>query len=179
MKPADRVALVGFMGSGKSTVGRILAERLGFALVDTDSEIESRSGESIETIFRDRGEAAFRDLESEVLASLAGTSRIVIAAGGGAPARERNRDFFARSARTFYLWVSFETARERVKRGPIRPLLSRGEAAAKALYEERLPLYESAGTRVETEGRTAAEVADEIVTLLGNPTPNRTPGESE
>ena len=86
--PPQRIALIGFMGAGKTTVGAILAARLGWDFVDTDALIEVRAGAPVAAIFRERGEQAFRDLEADVLAELAQRQRAVIATGGGAPAQE-------------------------------------------------------------------------------------------
>jgi shikimate kinase len=173
-----RIALIGFMGSGKTTVARILAQALGFRPVDLDRMIEERAGSSVAWIFAQQGERAFRDREAEALASLESREGIVIATGGGAPIDERNRDFFLRRSRTFFLRVSLETARHRTKRGAGRPLLQGGAKAVRLLYEERLPLYRSFGQEVDTEARTPEEVAGEILSLLGRPTAIGSPGES-
>jgi shikimate kinase len=174
-----RIALIGFMGSGKTTVARILAQALGFQPVDLDSLIEKRAGSSVARIFAEQGEQAFRDREADALASLASREGVVIAAGGGAPIDERNREFFLRRSRTFFLRVSLETARHRTKRGAGRPLLQSGARAVRLLYEERLPLYRSFGQEVDTEARTPEEVAGEILSLLGRPTASGSPGESD
>jgi len=187
---ADRIILIGFMGSGKSSVGRVLASRLGWELVDTDAMIEAQAGSPVADIFRDRGEPVFRDLEAEVLASLRGRRNLVIATGGGAPAQPRNGDFFlgrgtghdsgraSGAAAVFHLRVSLETALQRARGNRERPLLTRGEGAVRTLYESRLPVYESLGTGVETDGRGPAEVVEEILRLLRNPNPNRKPAGS-
>ena len=165
----DRVILIGFMGSGKTSVGRALASRLGWELVDTDALVEERAHASIADIFRDRGEHAFRELEAEVLASLRGRARLVVATGGGAPAQPRNRDFF-RGQAVFHLRVSLETALQRTGGNLDRPLLSQGDEAVRALYESRWPIYEALGSGVETGGRDPAAVAEQILDLLRNPT---------
>ncbi len=174
-----RIALIGFMGSGKTTVARILARALDYEPVDLDTLIERRAGSTVARIFAEQGEGIFRDREAEALASLASRERIVIAAGGGAPIDERNRDFFLRLARTFYLRVSLESARQRAEGGVARPLL-RGDAAAVRLrYEKRLPLYGSLGQEVDTETRTPEEVAQRILSLLVRPTASGLPGGSD
>jgi shikimate kinase len=176
MRLPRRIALIGFMGSGKSTVGRILAERLGYALVDSDAAVEERAGAPIRRIFLERGEPAFRDLEADTLETLATRSRVVIAAGGGAPAQPRNRHFFARRATTFHLRVSLETARRRTEGDVGRPLLAQGDETVRRLYESRLPVYEELGAPVDTDGKSPAQVAEEIIRLLENPMPKRPPG---
>jgi shikimate kinase len=117
------VALIGFMGCGKTTVGRLLAARLGYAFLDLDRWLERRRGKSVRQIFQESGEEAFRDLESSALRELSSRRRVVIAAGGGAPVREANRPFF-HEASTFYLEISFEEflrARSQPDRLPGRP----------------------------------------------------------
>lgn len=173
----DRIALIGFMGAGKSTVGRILARLIGFGFVDVDAMIEEQAGAAIARIFAERGEAAFRDMEAKCLGGLAARERIVIAAGGGAPVQERNRPFFSRLCTTFHLAVSLDAALARAARGGSRPLLARGGQEARRLYECRLPVYRSLGAEVDTECRTAEAAAREILRLLGNPTRTETPGD--
>jgi shikimate kinase len=175
---ADRIVLIGFMGAGKSTVGPILAARLGYDWVDTDLVIEKQEGMPVTAIFADRGEAAFRALEAEALAGLARRTAIVIATGGGAAAQERNREFFTRGARVFHLRVSLQSVRERTGADASRPLLSRGDQVVRRLYLERARIYEALGAPVETDGRSPAEVAEEIMSLLENPTLKRAPGET-
>jgi shikimate kinase len=165
------------MGSGKSTVGRILARSLGYAFVDMDAVVEHRAGTSIARIFEERGEEAFRRLEEEAVAGLAARTRIVVAAGGGAPVRDANRRFFTEMCDTFHLEVSLETAADRAGTGAARPLLAGGAESVRRLYEERLPLYRALGTGVPTDGRTPAEVAEEIVSRLRSPRAKRPAGE--
>jgi shikimate kinase len=173
----DRVILIGFMGSGKSTVGRILADRLGWDLADTDALIEERAGAPVRDIFRDLGERAFRELEAGVMTALEGRTRLVVATGGGAPAQERNREFFSGTAAVFHLRVSLDAMRRRTGNDMRRPLLALGESALRSLYESRLPLYESLGVSVETDGRTPQEVAEEILGLFRNPNRGTMPGD--
>jgi shikimate kinase len=164
----DRVALIGFMGSGKTTVGRILARRLGWEFVDTDALVESRARATVSRIFAERGEPAFRTLESAALAECAGRARVVVATGGGAPAQEANRAFF-RGAAVFHLRASLEAARARTRGGDERPLLRRDPREIKQLFDERRALYESLGAGVDTDGRTPDEVAAEILERLRDP----------
>jgi shikimate kinase len=175
MSLPPRIALIGFMASGKSTVGRLLAERLRYRFVDLDDEVEKRAGKKIPDIFRDSGEAAFRSLESECLADLAESMGIVIATGGGAPQQAANGDFFVRAA-TFFLDVSLATAQERAGSAEgSRPLLMRDRASIGALYESRLPVYRALGRTVETEKKSPAEIAEEIYFILSPTTPERGP----
>lgn len=162
----DRIILIGFMGSGKTTAGRIIAGRLGWEFVDTDEIIEAGSEVSVARIFQDLGERAFREREAEALASVARRTHIVIATGGGAPAQPRNRYFFSPPAATFHLRVSLQTVHERTGDNTERPLLALSESALRALFESRQPVYESMGLPVETDGREPREVAEEILKLL-------------
>ena len=164
-----RIVLIGFMGAGKSTVGSILAARLGYALVDTDVLIEERAGAPVARIFTDEGEPAFRDREAAVLAELSVRRGVVIATGGGAPAQARNRGFFSGDAATFYLRVSLETARKRARRDGTRPLLMQDEAALEKLFAERVRIYEGIGVPVDAEGASPYEVTEKILSLLGRP----------
>jgi len=175
----DRVSLIGFMGSGKSTVGQMLARRLGYFFLDLDRLIEQQAGMTIPRIFREEGEKSFRLRESACLASIQARKRIVIAAGGGAPIAEMNRDFFARQSTTFFLSVRFETALGRTQDDGERPLLAGGQEEARKLYEARLPVYLSLGRSIETEGRAPAEITREILDLLRSPTVARDSGESD
>lgn len=171
------IALIGFMGAGKTTVGRLLAGRLGYDFVDTDDLIVARAGAPIADVFQRKGETFFRRLEAEALLSLAGRLRMVIAAGGGAPVPEPNRGFFRAHAVTFHLRVSMRNARKRAQAvgGPVRPLLAQEDSALQHLYENRLSIYEALGRPVETDGRTPEEVADQIMRMLRNPTESSLP----
>jgi shikimate kinase len=164
-RPPDRVALIGFMGSGKSTVGRLLAARLGYAFLDLDQWLERRQGKSIRQIFQESGEEAFRELESSALREFSSRRRVVIAAGGGAPVREANRSFFRRAS-TFYLEISFEEFLRRTASSPDRPLRGRPAEELARLFESRLPIYGELGERVASEGRAPAEVVEEILEKL-------------
>ena len=176
MSAPPLVALIGFMGCGKSTVGRIVAEKLGYDFIDTDSLVAERAGAPISRIFAEQGEPAFREMETLVLQSLAGRGRAVVAAGGGAPAQPRNRQFFAESAVTFHLRVSFHNVRARTRGDLGRPLLSQDDDVVRRLYDTRRSIYDGLGHPVETDGRTPLEVAEVIIRLLRGPRPNRAVG---
>ena len=170
MQLPARVVLIGFMGSGKSTVGSLLARRLGRSFVDTDALVEAQAGKSVQRVFREDGEPAFRDAEAEVLRGLASRTGVVVATGGGAPAQERNAWFFGGAAITFHLRVSLAAVRDRTRQDGTRPLLQRPEEDVKELLDGRLSIYESLGTSVDTDGRTPREVTEEILRLLEDPT---------
>ena len=156
------VVLVGAPGSGKSTVGALLAERLGVPFADVDAEIEQRTGRSIAEIFADDGEPAFRALEEQVTAELLGTTG-VLSLGGGAVLSSSTRAAL-RGHRVVWLQVSAATAVQRVGLNEARPLLLgnvRGRLIK--LLAERTPLYAEVATeRVDTDTQTP----DEVVALL-------------
>jgi shikimate kinase len=166
------VFLVGFMGAGKTSVGQLLAERLGWRFVDLDRQIEARAGRTVANIFRELGESTFRQLETEALQKLLHALRdgdpTVIALGGGAFVQPGNRELLESSgARVIYLDAPIDELRRRLgDDDPARPLFVDVERFH-LLYQEREPLYRMAPHRVQTAGKTIVEVAREIETLLG------------
>lgn len=163
-----RIVLVGFMGAGKTTVGRLLARRLGYDFVDLDEEVERLAGRTIPEIFRSEGEAAFRALEAEVTSRLDDRCRIVIAAGGGWMARPELRDRWTAAVRV-WLQVSEQNVLERLgSHLETRPLLGREppQRAIRTFLEGRRASYRLAELRVDTDGRTAVEVAECVLELL-------------
>ena len=162
----DRIALVGFMGSGKSTVGGLLAADLGYRLVDLDTLIEQQAGTTIPDIFRNDGEASFRARESRLLLGQGAQRGVVIATGGGAPTQPRNRLFLQTRCRTFYLAISAAEARRRLGAGSGRPLLPATLPEIEELLAARRRWYAAVGAAVLAEGRTPAQVAAAIRALL-------------
>ena len=169
MTPPRNIILVGFMASGKTSVGRALAERTGWTLVDADDVIVARAGKPIHRIFSEDGEPTFRELESQVIADLCAGERQVIASGGGAFVSERNRDVMLRGGRVFFLSASPAVILRRVQEedadGPIRPLLAvdNPEARIAELLAQRTPAYAQAHHIVDTDALTAAGVAEHII----------------
>jgi len=165
---ADRhLVLVGLMGSGKTTVGRVIAARLGRPLYDTDALIEAREGRTVREIWLDAGEEAFREIETQVLAdSLAADDKTVIAAAGGVVLRSQNRAALRNSgARVVWLRADPSVLAERVKGGPHRPLLDDDpEGALQRMYDEREELYrEVADAIVTVDNRTVNDVVDAVL----------------
>lgn len=153
---------MGYMGSGKSTVGRIFADRLGWDFVDLDHEITAQAGLSIPEIFSKYGEDHFRTLESRALSdALDGAGNRVIACGGGVVVRSGNRDLL-KNATTVFLYEDPETLYQRT-RSEDRPLRGAGREEFERRYAERAPHYEKVSNlKVEVDGRSAVEVAKEI-----------------
>jgi len=155
------------MGSGKTTVAGVLAERWGVAVRDTDADVEAAEGRPISDIFVDSGEAHFRKLERAAVATALGAHDGVLALGGGAVLDPATRDLLAGHPVVF-LRVGLSEAVKRVGLGAARPLLlGNVRGRIKALLDERTPIYESVATVVvDTDGRTPDEVADAIVDEL-------------
>ena len=166
MDRSGNVVLTGFMGTGKTTVGRLLAELLGYEFVDTDEVIEQGYG-PIETIFRERGESAFRTIEREVAAELAGADRRVISTGGGMMLDPVIAESLGAGARVFCLVASPHTILARVLNGPDRPLLAGPDPRARIaeLLAARAAGY-ATFEQVSTDGLTAADVAYELLDRL-------------
>lgn len=168
--PRGPVVLVGFPATGKSTVGRALAGRLGWAFLDLDDLIAAGAGASVSEIFAREGEAVFRDREAAALRqALAGNARTVIATGGGAVCRPDNLQAILERGRAVALRASLHEALRRAGTMSGRPLLDVAadrEGAARALFEARRSLYDRAPLRIETDGRSVGQIVDEIVTVL-------------
>ena len=171
--PPRNIILVGFMASGKTSVGRALAERTGWPLVDADDVIVARAGKPIHRIFSEDGEPAFRELERQVIADLCAGERQVIASGGGAFVSEQNRDVMLSGGMVFYLSASPATILRRVQEedagGPIRPLLAveDPEARIAELLAQRTPAYAQAHHTVETDALTTEGVTERIGGMCG------------
>jgi len=158
------VVLVGFMGSGKSSVGRELARRFGAPFVDVDERIESAAGCRIRDLFAREGEPAFREREKAALREVVSVKGCVIATGGGAFADEENRVLLRSYAPVVYLETAAETLVERLAGDLGRPLLRGGEReeVVRELLSRRAPGYRTADVTVRTDGRTVEEVAGQV-----------------
>ena len=158
------LALVGFMGVGKSSVGRIVAEQLRFDFVDTDDLIQERTGRSVAEIFAQAGEPAFRAQERAVVEELAGRTGLVIATGGGLICQPENLASLRAHALVICLWASAHTIWQRVRHQTHRPLLQTPNPEAKIaeLLAARGPAYRQAGVLVGADMRTPREVALQV-----------------
>ncbi len=169
---SGNIFLVGPMGSGKSAVGRHLAKILGLPFLDSDTEIENRTGVDIPFIFEKEGEAGFRRREREVIEALTGQSGIVLATGGGAILTDQNRKFLGARGTVVYLHATVEQQEKRTRRGRERPLLQGGDRSQilQELMQIRDPLYRAiADIVVETDGRSVSAVTTDIrERLLGS-----------
>ena len=159
------IALIGFMGVGKSSVGHLVAEQLHFHYLDTDEVIQSRAGRSITEIFARDGEPAFRHLESALVTELAVRTKTVISTGGGLPINPENLASLKAHALVVCLWASPEKIWERVRHQTHRPLLHDPDPQQKIrdLLAAREPFYKQADVLLNTELRSVREVAQQVV----------------
>lgn len=176
MDSQPHVALIGMMGSGKSTVGFWLAQSEGLRFIDIDAAIEERQGRSIPEIFEAEGEDGFRDLEKAELAEcLTSSQPLVVSCGGGAVLRAENRALLRDSAWVCWLRASIETLVQRVRSGENRPLLGDDPAGElTAISAARARLYaETAHQIVDVDGLEAEQVAEQIRRVWPRPVPAR------
>jgi shikimate kinase len=164
--------LCGFMGVGKSTVGRILSQKLNCPFVDTDHLIEELASKPIHRIFKEEGETGFREYESRILEGLDHRTPSVVALGGGALNVFSNIDVIRRTGRLFYLRANLETLAERLRTtAESRPLLAglsheRLEDRMVSLLKARESAYSQADDRIETDGRDAVSIAEDVIDRL-------------
>jgi shikimate kinase len=168
------VVLVGFMGSGKTSVGRALARRLGYGFEDLDRRVEERAGRSIAEIFRDEGEEAFREREREEARAVSRLRDRVVATGGGAFARPDTRALLQEGALTVWLRCDLDRILARVPADGSRPLAG-NRAIMQTLLAEREPSYRLADVVVDASAGTPREVADRIVGLIEGRNRKKTP----
>lgn len=166
--PPKNIVLIGFMGSGKSTVGRELHQRLGYPLIDMDHIIEQRAGKPITAIFAENGEEKFREMETALLEELAdpAATRRIISTGGGVVGRQVNRELLRQLGYVVWLHAPPAVILDRTSKNRDRPLLHTDDPAARveALLTERKPLYaETSHLKVETAGLDCKELATGIL----------------
>ena len=161
----SRVYLIGFMGPGKTTVGLLLAERLGWKFIDLDQEIEQCEHRRIAEIFERNGEPHFRRLEQRYLNEVASLERAIIALGGGTYVDPQNRALVEGTGLTVWLKVSFNEIADRVKIDGTRPKFGNRDQAER-LLQSREPSYALAKVQVSTDAKTPESVADEIMEVI-------------
>lgn len=170
LKRTPAIYVVGFMGSGKTTVGRKLAGELGWNFVDLDDDIEARAGKAISKIFEEDGEPEFRRIESEALEARVRQAErgrpVVIALGGGAFVQPRNAELIAPHGISVWLDCPLERVKERVAGAGHRPL-ARDPEAFERLYETRRAAYSRADLRIEIRGDDPSEPTKEIIAAVG------------
>jgi shikimate kinase len=164
------VVLIGYRGTGKSTVGKVVAARLGRELLSTDVEIVKLAGQPIPQIVEQHGWEYFRDLETKICQSLAGKDGLVIDTGGGAILRPQNVEVLKRTGKLFWLTASVETIAKRIGSDTQRPSLTGTKSFLVEIHDvlrERTPKYQAAADcAIETEGKSVTQVADEILARL-------------
>jgi shikimate kinase len=168
LKRTPGLYLVGFMAAGKTTLGRALADELGWPFVDIDADIEATEGRTIAEIFDDRGESAFRDLETEAIRRhvrrIEAGNACVIALGGGAFAQPRNWDLIENNGVTVWLDCTIETVRKRLGDDAVRPL-ARDRERLEQLFQDRRPLYSHADFRIEVDCDDVGLIVSRILQL--------------
>jgi shikimate kinase len=147
------IILIGFMGAGKTTVGRKLANRLGYFFLDTDQQIEKQQGCTIEEIFRYAGEATFRDLETKLLGNLQNVHNTILSTGGGMFLRSENQVFLKGIGKTVYLQVDRDTLEQRLQCDLSRPLLQKPnwQENVNQMLQQREPAYLTADLTIEAQ----------------------------
>ncbi|MCD8508726.1 MAG: shikimate kinase [Bacillus sp. (in: Bacteria)] len=161
-----KIYLTGFMGAGKTTVGKELARVLQYRFVDLDDWISERAGLSIPDIFQYQGEAAFRMMETEALKDFAGDNSLIVATGGGIVENEDNIQYMKKSGIVIFLHADFSAIYERIKNDQSRPLTKEGMEGLATRYSKRLPLYRKAHHIIHTEEKEVNQVITEIQFLL-------------
>jgi shikimate kinase len=159
------IVLTGFMGTGKTEVGRELARLLDMKLIDVDTEIEKSQKMTINEIFKEFGEPRFRDVETEMIKKVSENKNIIISAGGGAVLKQENMDTLRKNGIIVCLTATPETILKRTSNNKGRPLLLVGNPLEriKELLNFRKPFYEKADIMIDTEGKTPLQIAEEII----------------
>ena len=168
----DIIYLIGFMGAGKTTIGKICAQRLNRFWADTDAVIEEEVGQSVEEIFAQKGEEYFRNLETQIVAKLSEQASAIISCGGGLVLREENLKLMRSKGCVVYLRATADTLIKRLQNDECRPLLNRKgetlEERISELLEKRVSYYESvADIIIDTDSKLPIEIAEELIKKLG------------
>ncbi|MBN2645152.1 MAG: shikimate kinase [Desulfuromonadaceae bacterium] len=163
----ERIYLVGFMGVGKTTVGKLLSRRLRWSFVDLDEQIVHRAGQTIPDIFTQHGEGYFRQSETQALKACAVEKKTVFSTGGGIVGRDENRQLMAHTGTVIYLHADWPLLRQRLVDVSQRPMAKdTDDNALQELFSQRLPLYQQADFVIDTGGKTASAVVQEICQRL-------------
>jgi len=164
-KPKPNLYLVGFMGVGKSAIGRKVARELGYKFIDTDQEIEHLAGRKIPEIFSSQGELVFRKMERDFIENGHPSAGCVVSCGGGLVVQDGMSDLLKEKGVVICLFASTETIVERTSRNNNRPLLNvdNPEARVRQLLAEREPIYMNSGACITTEGRSISEVVSHLI----------------
>jgi len=172
----QNIILTGFMGTGKTAVGKAVAERLGRILIDMDEVIQRKTGKEISTIFADDGEPAFRTMEAELCLELSQEHSLIIATGGGALVPPRNRELLSRSGVVICLTASPDDIAERLQYVTDRPLLATADRTQRitALMEQRAAAYNALPHHLSTSGLSVEEAADAVIRLARRVDPQHT-----
>ena len=162
----SNIYLVGFMCSGKSTVGKLLAKELNLKFIDVDTLIEEETGQKISDIFKQKGEKYFRELEKEKIHQLSKRQGLVVSTGGGLGADFENMNLMKKTGTVVWLKVPFDTVIERCGDDKSRPMLNMSKEKLKNLFKEREEVYKLADFSIDTEGKTPEEILNQIKVLL-------------
>ncbi len=165
MKGLQNIILIGFMGTGKSTVGRRLAKELGWEFIDTDLVIEEATGLTVETIFHRYGESRFRFEESLVVKKLSSSQQCVISTGGGTVLNSENFEILLKSGLVIGLYATLEAILQRAGSSD-RPLLKRSPAEIEVLWQSRQEIYARAPYTIDTTNKEIDEVINEILKTI-------------
>jgi len=160
------IYLVGFMGSGKSTVGKILAEKLNMNFIDIDKLIEEKEGMKIKDIFEQKGESYFRELERKQIEAIVNQEGVIVSTGGGLGANLDNMNLMKKNGDVIWLDVSLNTVLDRLKNDQDRPLLKQPTEKIKQLFEERKNIYRLANIRINADKKTPSQIVEEILTKI-------------
>jgi len=164
------IVLTGFMGTGKTAVGRELSRLLNMKIVDVDTEIEKSRQMTINEIFKQSGELRFREMETEMIRELSERKDVIISTGGGAVLRQENVDVLRKQGIIVCLMATPETILKRTSHSSNRPLLQVEDPfeKIKELLDFRRPFYEKADVMIDTDGKTPRQIAEEIIDKINN-----------
>lgn len=161
-----KIYLVGFMGAGKTTIGKLLAFVLGYTFFDIDGYIEKHEGMTISQIFAEKGEEYFRNLENQKLREVSIQDNIVVSTGGGLGAKLENMEFMKSQGSVVWLDVDINTVFERCKDDGSRPLLKKGKEFVRELYEKRKPIYLLADVHIDANDKHPEVLVGHILLKL-------------